>query len=54
VHYPNFVFLSLATTYLLRGNQALSDLAFRADAVIYRALPPLRRFSYHQIVEIRR
>jgi SAM-dependent methyltransferase len=54
VHYPNFVFLSMAPTYLLRGNRGLSDLAIRADEAIYRSLPPLRRYSYHQIIEIRR
>jgi SAM-dependent methyltransferase len=54
VHYPNFVFLSLAPTYLLRGSRTLADLAIRADEAVYRLVPRLRRYSYHQIIEIRR
>lgn len=54
VHYPNFVFLSLVPPYLLRGHRALSDLAVRADELLYRVAPGLGRYSYHQIVELRK
>jgi SAM-dependent methyltransferase len=54
IHYPNFVFLSMAPAYLFQGNQTLGDLAVRADDVIYRLLPRLRKYSYHQIVEVRK
>jgi ubiquinone/menaquinone biosynthesis C-methylase UbiE len=54
IHYPNFVFLAMVPTYLFGGNQALCDLAFKADEAIYRAVPQLRKYSYHQIVEVHR
>ncbi len=56
VSYPNFVFFSLASTYLLRNLYMpgfIKRLPSRVDQAMYHLIPPVRRFSYHKIVSLR-
>jgi len=54
VHHPKFVFFAKLNTYVLRRRPSLRRLAEfndALDAAIHRWLPPLRTFSYHQVIE---
>jgi SAM-dependent methyltransferase len=54
VHYPALVFFRMLNTYLFRGQAqyrpAMKALT-RLDDALYDRCPPLRKYSYHQIVE---
>lgn len=54
-HFPDLVFLQKLNTYVFRRRRAfapLYPLLDGADRLLYRALPPVRKYSYRQIVEI--
>ncbi|HEX9775480.1 MAG TPA: methyltransferase domain-containing protein [Actinomycetota bacterium] len=55
LHYPDFRFFGLISRNVLRYRRALWLARFFAwlDRAIYRWAPPLRRFGYHVIVEVR-
>jgi len=54
-HTPELIFLRKLNTYLFRHKPAFRPvyrLTEAADAALYRALPPIRAWSYRQIVEL--
>ena len=56
LHWPDFRFFGLISRNVLRYEKALwLAKAFAAlDRWIYRFVPPLRRYGYHVIIEVRR
>lgn len=56
LHYPDFRFFGLISRNVLRYRRALwlARLFAKLDAWIYRAIPPLRRYGYHVILELRK
>lgn len=54
--YPDFRFFGLISRNVLRYRHALwlARLFERLDRAIYRWLPPLRRWGYHVIIEVRK
>jgi 2-polyprenyl-3-methyl-5-hydroxy-6-metoxy-1,4-benzoquinol methylase len=54
VIFPEFLFLRMIGPYLLRRDFRSGSVPERMDDWIYRRLPFLRRYSYRQIVEVRK
>jgi ubiquinone/menaquinone biosynthesis C-methylase UbiE len=53
LHYPDFCFFSLLSRQVLRHrSKTLRSALAGADRVIYRRVPPARRFSYHVVVDL--
>ncbi len=55
LHYPDFRFFGLISRNVLRYERALwlARVFAALDRWIYRFIPPLRRYGYHVIVEVR-
>ena len=56
VHHPELVFLQMVNPYLIGYDHTLSRLtAFieSVDDALYTLFPPLRPYSYRQVIELR-
>lgn len=54
LHYPEFLFFSLMGPYLFKNNRKLGNIFYNVDNWIYRHLPIFNKYSYRQIIEVRR
>jgi ubiquinone/menaquinone biosynthesis C-methylase UbiE len=56
LHYPDFRFFGLISRNVLKYRRALwlAKVFAKLDEWIYRFLPPLRKYGYHVIIEVRR
>ena len=55
VRYPSFVFLRLLAGYApLCSGKAMMKMLAAADHLVFRCLPPLRKYSYFQTIELRK
>ncbi|MBN1383332.1 MAG: methyltransferase domain-containing protein [Elusimicrobia bacterium] len=53
-YYPEFIFFTLADTYIFRSPGIIRNVLFGLDKWLYRNFPSFHKYSYSQIVELKK